>query len=419
MHQDEARAAAAQRQLERRRKANRERQREYRRLDLEELATLKCRAATLEQQWAALTVHAKRDVMAMLPWQDVAAGLGDDAALAKTQNQALRDQIHAYGALGLSSSATGWRSVTLPADDAARCHAADWLTQRLYHNVDGTFQSNRFPPAVSLSDEPFYDIHVHLDDGLFQFVVRSQRVVPVGLAHAAHLFRAFDADVENVGIENSTGNWVARVDEPLFRDELPTVVYGRQTLIKGVEQHYLCRQFAASADRIVVVGQNIVQDDKYPTAQTRGMYEETGWRSIDRLSETACLVRDCITVTPLRTSDGYLSLDAYAEFFGVEADMEREHLTVPNFRRRLTRFFGYIDRDLRDYMTPDIEEAVADKNQMLGPSSTNNEPSTNKSCDLSNLTELAQIATSPRMSTANLVVQVMGSNEIDDDVSLF
>ncbi|KAF0692267.1 Aste57867_16635 [Aphanomyces stellatus] len=40
-----------------------------------------------------------------------------------------------------------------------------------------------------------------------------------------------------------------------------------------------------------------------------------------------------------------------------------------------------------------------------------------KKCDLSNLTELAQIVTSPRMSTANLPGPVMGLNKIDDDVS--
>ncbi|EQC38929.1 hypothetical protein SDRG_03887 [Saprolegnia diclina VS20] len=350
---------------EKRRVLNRVRQREYRRLDLEELQMLRRRVADLEQTWTALTVHGKRDRMCMLPWKDVALGLRDETRVVVGKNRQLRDQLEYYTTMArvlgswvarlsptlqasMPPTPANWHSVALPADAGARGLAMDWLMTRLYHNVDGTFQANAFP---SNSVQDFSDINIYLDDGKFQFVVRSQRVVHASLAYVEGVYGAFCDDVTEIGVENSTGNWVRRINQEELEGQ--NLVYGHQTLIKGVEQHYLCRRYTEPG-RFVLVGQNIVEDAQYPSSQ-RGMYEETGWRVIEAIGPDQTLVKDCITVTSLSAADGsgYLSLDEYGAFFGIEvSDDQEEYLTVTNFRRRLQRFFGYLDRDLREYLTP-------------------------------------------------------------------
>ncbi|OQS00549.1 hypothetical protein ACHHYP_03418 [Achlya hypogyna] len=349
---------------DKRRVLNRVRQREYRRMDLEELRCLRAHVASLEATYSALTVvHGQRDAMAMLPWKDIASGLYDDAKMAVAKHKVLRDQLTYYRGLArvlasfvarlgpslelLPPGDTRWHALALPADDNARCLAMDWLMTRLYHNTQGTFQANAFP-STTASD--FADINIYLDDGKFQFVVRSQRLVNIGLDHVDRVYGAFCDDVTEIGVENSTGNWVSRMDQEVLAGR--NLVYGRQTLIKGVEQHYLCRRYDEPG-KLVLVGQNIVEDAKYPSSH-RGMYEETGWRVVESLGPDQVIIKDCITVTPLVATDGsgYLPLEAYAAFFGIEVSADEDYLTVANFRRRLQRFFGYIDRDLREYMGP-------------------------------------------------------------------
>ncbi|KDO25706.1 hypothetical protein SPRG_09005 [Saprolegnia parasitica CBS 223.65] len=243
---------------EKRRVLNRVRQREYRRLDLAELQLLRRRVADLEKTWTALTVHGKRDRMRMLPWKDIAHGLRDETQVAVDKNRRLRDQLEYYTTMArvlgswvarlsptmqasMPPTPPNWHSVALPADAGARGLAMDWLMTRLYHNVDGTFEANAFP-VNSLQD--FSDINIYLDDGKFQFVVRSQRVVHASLAYVDGVYGAFCDDVAEIGVENSTGNWVSRIDQEELEGQ--NLVYGHQTLIKGVEQHYLCRRYTCA-----------------------------------------------------------------------------------------------------------------------------------------------------------------------------
>ncbi|OQR83511.1 hypothetical protein ACHHYP_14618 [Achlya hypogyna] len=306
-----------------RRKLHRQRIRDYRRNKVLELQALQDEASRLQAHITRLTKSRRvpRGKDQRLPWQDIAIALGEAAATSKSDNVRLKAKIQAHRALlgdmtawvsSISSvprfpnaNASTWRNVCLFKSDESRKLGFEWMTDHMLHHTSAILDMCAFP-STSLEDANFMDLRVVWDDmGRYRLFQRHQTVLHASLDRiTAALRRMYITD--RVSVAN------------IIKEDLDTQFLNDEGRYSRTEQyavnpvHFLRRQYTEPGYRSIVVGQNILDDQKYPVGKI----------VVTQVAPNVVLYQNYYTVEQMRTKDGEalpLERDVWSSLFNLEA----------------------------------------------------------------------------------------------------
>ncbi|ETW03063.1 hypothetical protein, variant [Aphanomyces invadans] len=287
----------------RKRLHNRQRLRDARRREKDEMRTLQHQVHQLAQH---LLGQSKP-----LPWHEVARALEIDAVASQEQNRTLKQQLCrvqnvvamllSWGSIevGFPSSIAllpsgGWKeSALLGFDGDARITSIKWLTERMYHNIEAALTqcSNVVGSTSSL---------IECTDSMVYMAARIHRVVPAPLATVPATFCRIYMALQRK----------EPLDASLLHESFGTSI---ALLDAGNgDPMELCRVFSET-DRSILVSTYVAHDDMRPQFETNGSTMH-GWIVNQQLNDTFTRVREFWLIGyPLPTSH-----EEYARELGVD-----------------------------------------------------------------------------------------------------
>ncbi|EQC40622.1 hypothetical protein SDRG_01705 [Saprolegnia diclina VS20] len=305
----------------------------------------------------------------VLPWVEVAAALKADSSLSQMQNRELLKQVRAAEALckslrswvasrivhaTLNPEHTSWRESMIPKDDASRKLGLDWISKRLYHNLNGVIEASGLPGPIDKT--AYYRIDVERQNDTYRLSEFKQRVERVRFDIAtrtlsAQYFETFDGDEEE------------RQNDDMTYIRYPSL-YGRTNNVPYTEK-MLVRQFKEQ-HRFVIFTHGVPDDAKY---QDPIRCDWSAWVVVTDLGANECLLQFGYTAYGLRCDDGYLPFEvempALAAFSGDDDDTRfarfRHKQRDDRLRRQMEDVAAFQERCRQ------MEAAVAPSNNGSSP----------------------------------------------------
>ncbi|OQR90731.1 hypothetical protein ACHHYP_05294 [Achlya hypogyna] len=305
-------------------------QRAYRQKIVSEIATLKAEAKDLERHVARLMV--KRG--SLLSWKDVAQGLALETAASKQTTAALQAKRKAYldvvaamtnwivlqrGVQKAPATTPTWRNTTLLADPVTRKLGFDWITKRSLAQTDQMLHAWCFPAPSS--PESVLDFAVDSTDAdCLQYVLRCQQVLPAPLEFVVpairdHVVQFLVGALWDYEDREMRERVAEPLDTQLLQEATDRMTYSRNVLTSEETIHYLTREFHSDR-RVTIVGQNIHDDECLPGSQRQ--CNRSFWFVLDRLGPCRTLLRVLYVTSHYFTTDGYVSLDNEARYWGCD-----------------------------------------------------------------------------------------------------
>ncbi|KDO26197.1 hypothetical protein SPRG_08559 [Saprolegnia parasitica CBS 223.65] len=300
-----------------RRKLHRQRIRDYRRSKVLELQHLQKEAAALQAHIARLQGPKKRGPSrqdCQLPWREVAMALRDAADASQACNASLKTKLHKHRELlramtswvsAMSSvqrfpnaNAATWRNICLFKSDESRRLGFEWMTNHMLHHTNAVLDECAFPTAPLHATEhaDYMDLHISWDDaGRYRLFQRHQTIMHTSLESITHaLHRMYISDrvsVANIAKED--------LDTQFLND---SGRYSRTQEWSANPLHFLRRQFTEPGHRSIIVGQNILEDEKYPVGKY--ICDAQAWIVVTQLAPGVILYQNYYTAEQLHTKDG-------------------------------------------------------------------------------------------------------------------
>ncbi|OQR82612.1 hypothetical protein ACHHYP_15731 [Achlya hypogyna] len=312
---------------------NRERLRQKRCQHLQERAAL---TKQLEELTATLQRAHLSHSRLLLPWHDVASALLDERSSSEATNRALKDQVRAHKHLcramltWLSSTETlhaypesakrHWTYAALPKDQSARLLGLDWISRRLYHNVEGCLERSQLPPPA-IGARPYYQLDVRAQDNSYFMAEYKQFVESAPLEVVAkcledHYFETAEGDLVDV--------------------QVPNLSYVRYTCLYGLElqrsfpERMLVRQYK-EANRYIVFTHGVPDDCKFADDPIKS--EWTAWVVAERIDAHTTVIKHGFETYGLQTPQGYLDLDEEVPHLRVLTDEDDKFAQFRQYQR--------------------------------------------------------------------------------------
>ncbi|EQC31468.1 hypothetical protein SDRG_11065 [Saprolegnia diclina VS20] len=284
---------------------NRQRLRDYRRLQKRQHAFLTQRVRELAAEMATLR-SAKP-----LPWHEVAAVFRDDAHDALATQRSLAAQIDQCGHAARILEAwvrasvpaalasflphqAPWTQRRLLAPDALRLQSLSWVTDRLLHNADAVLGSCRRQEQMRVT------LHALSYDQTY-VVIQSHRIVPAPFVDAV-------AAQRRIYSHTPGGNFVDR--ELLQASFGGDIVHEQVGDVRVLYRHYV------SERRATMVALSITHDDASPD-QALSQEPSYGWTELTPVTQTTTRVLDVwlfLLNTPASESGDNDALSHHARF---------------------------------------------------------------------------------------------------------
>ncbi|KAH9096147.1 hypothetical protein LEN26_017641 [Aphanomyces euteiches] len=307
-----------------RRVLQRHRMRDYRHALALEAKFLTHQAQELERQLARLNKSAHETALGPLPWREIAAALAESVENASDEHKALRNQVnlqqhlvrvmHAWVEQYCSVWPTAltnrhhqtWQHVHLVAHDESRALGLEWITNQLLHQTDAILARCAFPSTC----ESFLDVQLvpQEDTGGYLYVQRHQTIFHTSPAAAARV-------LHDIYIKHTSGP-TGDIQDLETRFDGESGRYSKQTVEGNHGVHFLRRQFILDDKTSLIVGRNILGDDKYPV----GPYVRHGlaWILVKEIAPNCVLYQNYLVLEQLHTPQGeYLSLEQVAAYRGI------------------------------------------------------------------------------------------------------
>ncbi|ETV68400.1 hypothetical protein H257_15711, partial [Aphanomyces astaci] len=131
-------------------------------------------SSTLELSWKEVA-HAFKDErhQAVVEQAEVKAVVLGYQSLARDMQHWVTAQMSVPDALNVRIPA--WRLVHLPSNPRSRALGKEWITQRMYHNLEQVFKDHHMPPAHASNPESF-EFAMSSDNTTLDFLHRLQFV---------------------------------------------------------------------------------------------------------------------------------------------------------------------------------------------------------------------------------------------------
>ncbi|OQS01721.1 hypothetical protein ACHHYP_00338 [Achlya hypogyna] len=299
------------------------RRREYRKLDAEGVRYLRERVVQLSAQLELLQME-KKTPSSLLAWKDIAGALNEDLRAACTVNDELRRTVQANDGFQKAVhewvtrtstvhvhpvSRRSWHDTSLPRDPAARTLAMDWITMRLFHNIDGLVASSGLP----YTRENYQLTTLQPCDANYKIQGVSVRFVPADLQTTAACLEQFAKDFPPYL-------------EARCLTETDTVLYTRYLSPYGLVVHLpfvqnVIQRHFFDGQRYVSFRHCITDDEALPTDGL--VCEWTEWTVAERVAPNVTVIKEGFFATGLRTPDGtYVSVDVVSPQAAQHADLE-------------------------------------------------------------------------------------------------
>ncbi|OQS05471.1 hypothetical protein THRCLA_02406 [Thraustotheca clavata] len=295
-----------------RRKLHRERIRDYRRSKVMEMKKLQQEAEELQVYIARAKKTKKIAVEGSLPWEEVALALQEATYDSKCNNAKLRSKVQKQRQLvqimskwvsmmvhverSPNANLSTWRNVCLFQSDESRKLGFEWMTNHMLHHTNNVLDQCEFPSDVTLNQTNYLDLQcVWEDSGRYRLYQKHQTIFFTSLekiTKALHqLYISNRVSVANVEKED--------LDIQFLND---SGRYSRTQQWSANPLHFLRRQFIEPGHRSIIVGQNILEDEKYPVGKYIG--DAQAWIVVTQLQAGVILYQNYYTAEQLHTKEG-------------------------------------------------------------------------------------------------------------------
>ncbi|KAH9117692.1 hypothetical protein LEN26_012515 [Aphanomyces euteiches] len=251
----------------------------------------------------------------LLSWKDVANVFKEQRGMSEEQLKSLKKQVSAMSRLRYvrtrcsnlmsvipqrfpNPSTLTYKATSLMEDESLRLTGLEWISKRLYYNLDPWIERSRLPA----SNESYFRVDVRQTDESFVLEEYKQRVEQMSLAHAA-------ACLETIYFESTEDDEIEVDDSRVMRYLRYPSWYGKAQN-HSFHEKMLIRVFKEKS-RYIIFTHSISDDAKYPDK----IYGDwTAWVVAEELSPTHTVIRNGFVMHGARTSDGYLKLEEECPF---------------------------------------------------------------------------------------------------------
>ncbi|KAF0696547.1 Aste57867_12740 [Aphanomyces stellatus] len=299
----------------------RQRMRDYRHALALEAKYLALQVQELETQLLELTKRNRRiSIDSCLPWREVATALHEAAVTATDERDALKAHVrdtrhlhnvmkawvlqHHRGPMRSPSAAAAlstWQHTHLLAHEPSRRLGFEWITNQMFHHTSAILEQCAFPPLVDSIATTFLDIHFQRhddDDGGYTMIQRHQTLFHTSLATATAILQAlYLKQTIGVGVTQD-------LDTSFLHD---SGRYSRQNSEGNHFIHFLRRVFTVDDRQLVIVGRNVLGDDKYPVGDL--VRNGLAWIVVREIAPNCVLYQNYFVCEQLHTPAGqYITL---------------------------------------------------------------------------------------------------------------
>ncbi|KAF0684212.1 Aste57867_23798 [Aphanomyces stellatus] len=338
-----------------RREYFREKQRQHRRKDKDEILLLQQELHGLETQARELNLPRASSLQGAddqsLSWQIISSVFRRESKLALVEKEALVDDatskqmcllalerfVATYQPIpNVASWGQLFRHAALPAHPQARRFAKQWLTQQMYHNTEPVLA--RLPVVVDPT-ESFASFDVEFDGPCVNILEHSQMLLPCPLRSAIDMLR-----------HRLNGMWQFDPSKLRTETEDNTTFYRYSSQPQDVSWNVLGAYFH-EADRCVMVFRRVQADEAEAGFEPRHAME---WCDLRRISATETSMRSFCIMSQGYANDEFLPLDAIAAAHGLDLTSwpteaaKREALKMCVLEKARASSSEYLDRMLRE-----------------------------------------------------------------------
>ncbi|KDO23948.1 hypothetical protein SPRG_10644 [Saprolegnia parasitica CBS 223.65] len=290
------------------------RRREYRKLDAAGLQYLRDRVVQLTAQLEQLELarRSSQPPATMLAWREVAGALGADLRAVCTANASLRRHVQRNDAFqkamhtwvtrtshvhGHPSPRLTWQDASLPTDPATRLEAMEWITHRLFHNIDGLMAASGLP----FTRDNYQCTTVSQLDDTYRIQGCSVRYVHADVSATAACLEQFAKDFPPY----LEARCLTETDNVLYTRYLSP--YGLTVHLPFI-QNVLQRHYF-DGRRYVSFRHCITDDEALPADDLVCGWTE--WTVAESVGENVTVVKEGFFATGLRTPSGeYIRMEA-------------------------------------------------------------------------------------------------------------
>ncbi|KAH9118943.1 hypothetical protein LEN26_011871 [Aphanomyces euteiches] len=288
------------------------------------------KAQELEEILRAL--QAKRQGTA-LPWKVVAEAMKDGLDSAERERQDLRHKLlmslskiqHVYFRHSIDDNVSTWRDTTLTVNPDARRLGMEWISKKMFHNVDRIFHQYGFPPRES--SDPFTTIDMNLyEDRRYEVVMAVQSTLEMPPTDAfvslccdrilTFMLIFFASEISKNTIKEAH-------DGKYFLHQMLTSMGNFDVFMNVMTTAF------REKDRYLVVAQNIQEDETVKSSGPRT--HRTFWMDMNRLANGSWNCR----VLQVLSTEGSCSWEDKAKHWGFSLADAPNASHQALFKRRL------------------------------------------------------------------------------------
>ncbi|KAF0689669.1 Aste57867_18906 [Aphanomyces stellatus] len=321
----------------RKRRLRREKMQRYRKRLVDSATTLRAMVSELEEELGRRSASLSSRVggvtaASMLPWKEIAEALRDVSMDSTTTHATLKRQVHGSAhvlrclwtwteerrGISMMTTSSTWRDVTLLMDPFSRHIGFDWITLRMFNNVDCIFDRCAFPSIVS--DECINDFVIDTTHPEFmQYVWRRQFTTPLSLDTVSSIFNLHLCHKIVACCEENQSAAVAAL-RPLDQAALQDVPGAMYSYHRGPTElvNILTREFCTPTRRVVVT-QNIIDDERLGGRSPRQANRQQ-WLVLQEAPRGGTIVRYVYINSQDFTAEGYVPFEEEAKGWGVDGD---------------------------------------------------------------------------------------------------
>ncbi|KAF0708066.1 hypothetical protein AaE_013366 [Aphanomyces astaci] len=284
-------------------------------------------SSTLELSWKEVARAFKDERhQAVVEQAEVKAVVLEYQSLARDMQHWVTVQMSVPDALNVRIPA--WRLVHLPSNPRSRALGKEWITQRMYHNLEQVFKDHHMPPAHASNPESF-EFAMSSDNTTLDFLHRLQFVSYYPPSIIVSTFRHMLCSMLLVD-RHDPALHVSR-HEVDNSTSMHTV-----TTSQGERINLLTREFH-DHDRVVLVAQQIQDDENHPT--TCPQRHRSLWVEMTSMQPSGvCVVRVMYMYSQLYRGDVPCTLGEESSYWDFDAQSTPPHL-FPNHARRTAMLF--------------------------------------------------------------------------------